>query len=523
MRSYVRVIFRVDASLVMGHGHVRRCLSLAEELKQRGAEVAFVCRDHIGHLGDLIRQSGYQLYFLTASEQPLLIRESDLPLASWLGVSWEQDAQETISAIEGHFVDCLVVDHYAIDYRWHKRLRQRVNKIFVIDDLADRRLDCDFLLDQTYRREAEAYLPWVSKNCRLFLGSQYALLRSEFALNRYKAIEKRKHASSVKRILISVGGVDAENITSAVLQELAKISWQHPPIIDVVLNRKSPSYKLVLEQIRHMRFKVNLLSYVDNMAELMLQADLSIGAGGTTSWERCSLGLPSVVLKTAENQASVVKNLENANVIIAGIDKSDIDGNLSDIVSQIVNQPSRLMHLSLTSMHVADGLGARRLAAYVKPFNDNQYFDIRDAYITDAELMYEWQSDPLTRKYSHNTEMPVFTEHKKWLAMKLSDVRCSIYMIEFKGQAAGVVRLDQVSVSGCGIPCLLISIYLSPSHYQRGLGNLALKWVSYVYRNCDIKAEIHSENIASLKLFSKAGFISNDIPGCYMKHATAME
>jgi UDP-2,4-diacetamido-2,4,6-trideoxy-beta-L-altropyranose hydrolase len=281
---------RADASLDIGSGHVIRCLTMADELRRKNATIQFVCRDFQGHLCHIIESRGYK---------PVLLPEANgsrtneaVPIhAAWLGADWQTDAEETKAVIGDKPADWLIVDHYAIDSRWHAHLRDSVSHIMVIDDLADRRLDCDILLDQTFGRNGGDYDLLVPKGCKILAGSQFALLRPEFAMAREQALRRRREFRGVSQILVSMGGVDPTNVTGIVLDVLALMVWKNGhPRVEVVLGSSAPHLEGIREKVASHPLPVSLRVDTPDMASLMSVADLAIGAAGTTSWERCCLG-----------------------------------------------------------------------------------------------------------------------------------------------------------------------------------------------------------------------------------------
>ena len=207
----MNIIFRTDASLDIGTGHFMRCLTLADALRERGAECRFVCREHAGNLLDVIRQRGFEAYGLPLGDAVTAksdVSDNLLPLhAAWLGADWASDAEQTLAAIGDTKFDWLIVDHYALDARWEHRLRCSCHRLMVIDDLADRVHDCDLLLDQNLGRTAADYKERVPATCTVLAGAQYALLRPEFAALRAYSLERRAHPK-LKRLLITMGGVE---------------------------------------------------------------------------------------------------------------------------------------------------------------------------------------------------------------------------------------------------------------------------------------------------------------------------
>ncbi|MES9905365.1 MAG: UDP-2,4-diacetamido-2,4,6-trideoxy-beta-L-altropyranose hydrolase [Sedimenticola sp.] len=359
----MHVVFRVDASISMGIGHVMRCLTLAEVLKRLDVKTTFITRMHQGNIADEILVQGHEVLLLPELKSGFQRCRGDVAHAAWLGVTWEQDAEETISAINGRSPDWLVVDHYALDARWHRSLCSQVGRIFVIDDLADRDLDCDLLLDQTYGRDEKVYHELIHKRTRVLTGSHYALLRQEFAEFRSHAIERRKHYKVINRILISMGGTDPRNATITALKGIKRVSWAMPPTLDVVLGSKSPCLESVKRMVSLQQFNATISTDASNMAERMLEADIAIGAAGTTTWERCCLGLPTVTICMAENQSGIARGVSKAG---ASIDAGDVNQiaakDIQNSVQLLVDDIGLATKISERCFLMVDGQGAARVA-----------------------------------------------------------------------------------------------------------------------------------------------------------------
>ena len=296
----MNVAFRVDASQQIGTGHVMRCMTLATGLANQGAKITFVARHMPDYLQELITSQGFSLSLLNGTGQRL----DELAHANWLGTSQQQDADETIGIISSGIWDWLIVDHYALDIRWEKALRNSVKKIMVIDDIADRNHDCDILLDQNYYVDMDVrYQNKVPADCNILVGPKYALLRDEFIEAR-KTIKPRD--GIVKRILVFFGGVDAQNYTGLTIDALSTLK-EYEFKVDIVLASSHPNKNQIIASCLSNGFS----SYVqtDRMAELMAAADLAIGAGGSTTWERCCLSLPSMVISTGDNQVKQLHDL----------------------------------------------------------------------------------------------------------------------------------------------------------------------------------------------------------------------
>lgn len=359
--SHLKVVFRADASLQIGTGHVMRCLTLADALRQKGAQCTFVCRPNVGHLLGLVAQRGHKALAL-GEQQQNFNGPADPAHAAWLGTSWADDAEQTMHALLGQTVDWLVVDHYALDARWEEALRTQAKRIMVIDDLADRSHACDLLLDQTFGRLAADYRPLVPDGCQLLCGSKYALLRPEFAALREYSL-KRRAQPVLKELLINMGGVDKDNITGAVLRALQSRSLPEDCRLTVVMGQTAPWLKNVQDLAFSMQRPVRVLVGVDNMAQLMADSDLAIGAAGATSWERCCLGLPSIMLVVADNQLQVAKGLEEAGAALLCLSDQGLSKQLAVLLAKLCADSEQIALLSKAAAKVANGTGAGAVLA----------------------------------------------------------------------------------------------------------------------------------------------------------------
>ncbi|WP_417536707.1 UDP-2,4-diacetamido-2,4,6-trideoxy-beta-L-altropyranose hydrolase [Methylophaga sp.] len=310
----MRIAFRADASVQIGTGHVMRCLTLADALRAQGHECLFICRDHPGCLSELINQRGYELHLLTHKIPTDLENESDnlLAHAEWLGVPWQKDAEQTNRVLSGQTVDWLVADHYALDSRWERQIASKVKRILVIDDLADRKHQADILLDQNAlgERIKERYRDLVNLQCGLFLGPQYALLGQEYRLLASAMPERDGHVS---RVLIFVGGSDPHHLTEQYLEALASPPFKHLAV-DVVIGKNHPSPEKV-GKIVESRDGARLYTGLPSLSALLVRADLILGAGGATNWERMCLGLPAIVVSVARNQESINEELDHLSLL----------------------------------------------------------------------------------------------------------------------------------------------------------------------------------------------------------------
>lgn len=355
-------MFRADASLEIGTGHVMRCLTLADELRHQGHQCCFICRDHEGHLGELIVRKGYELHLLSGSglAQEPPTEAMDNPHAGWLGVSWHQDAEQTREVLSAMEADWLVVDHYALDADWERCVAESVDRILVIDDLADRQHECSMLLDQNLGRVASDYDQRVPTDCVRLIGPRYALLRPEFASLRERSLVRREHPE-MKRILVSLGGVDRDNVTGRVLDALADAARPRDTELDIIMGASAPYLAEVRAQAAEMPFSATVQVNVSDMAERMCLADVSIGAAGGTSWERCCLGLPAVLVVLADNQVSGAAALERAGAALVISEPEALKAELPSVLARM-SDPATLQAMSHAAAEVTAGEGASMVA-----------------------------------------------------------------------------------------------------------------------------------------------------------------
>lgn len=308
----MKVIIRVDASTAIGSGHVMRCLTLASRLKKENNDIYFVMRDLAGNLIELVEKAGFVVFIL-----PCAKKQTDLNgYENWLTVKVAADAAETLSVVREKLgtVDRVIVDSYAIDYRWERALREVAKEIMVIDDLANRRHDADILLDQNFYLDKDTrYNGLVPANCKLLLGPENALLREEFYTEKKRL---RQRDGSLKNILVFYGGSDLTGETTKAIQALVILREKcHADFTVTVVVGLSNARR---EKIKNLCQKYSYIKYlcqVNNMAELMNKTDLMLGAGGSTTWERLFLKVPALVTAVADNQVQGAIDCASAGII----------------------------------------------------------------------------------------------------------------------------------------------------------------------------------------------------------------
>ena len=356
----VKVVFRTDASVNIGTGHVIRCLTLAKVLRRNGANCQFVCRNHYGNLVELIQKEGFPTIELKTN-QPNKNNQQHTRSApnysEWLGVDMALDARQTIDGLAGKAVDLLVVDHYALDYRWEEMLRPYTRVIMAIDDLADRAHDCDLLLDQNLAADMlSRYDRRLPSGCVKLLGPSYALLQEEYARLHSNFLLRQY---PVKRILIFFGGTDSHNCTGLSISAFLSLS-RDDIALDVVINPRDPKAMEIIEMANN-NPAIKIHNRLPSLAGLIRKADLAIGAGGATTWERCCLGLPAIVITVADNQVPVAKMLAAEGIInwVGHYDSISVEL-LADSLREVLVR-SDLVAWSRKCIELVDGMGSNRV------------------------------------------------------------------------------------------------------------------------------------------------------------------
>lgn len=357
MADRALVVFRVDASLEIGTGHVMRCLTLADVLQTKHARCIFVMRNLPGNLESLVKSKDHEVRMLPErgpSDSEVLTGHE-----GWLRTDWQTDATDTIAAMDGLQPDWLVVDHYAIDARWERALAGSAKSLLVIDDLADRPHACDVLLDQNLGRRQSDYDGLLPLGAVRLLGSKYALLRPEFGQKRAYSLARRQ-SGAVETILVSMGGIDIENITADVLGALANIEELESCQIIVVLGGSSPHAEKVSGLVQRMRLNTRILVNVSDMASLLSDVDLAIGAAGGSAWERCCLGLPSLLVVMADNQKQGTDALDKTGAALSVGDRKQVSEHLAGAVRMMLD-PVKTRTMSNRAASLCDGQGASRV------------------------------------------------------------------------------------------------------------------------------------------------------------------
>jgi len=508
------VLIRCDASLSIGSGHVMRCRTLARELQRRGAAITFLCRRQSGDLIGLLEQ---EFAVLALPEQPLAScegLEGRALYSAWLGCSQAKDAADCLQALATTAgiagATWVVVDHYGLGASWEAQLLDGlagvpIPRLLVIDDLADRPHQADLLLDQNFFGEIteQRYQGLLPAHCRQLLGPHYALLGPEY-FQLHPLVPTR---TELRRVLVFFGGVDAANLTGQAIEALMAPELAHLAV-DVVLGLQSP-HRAAVQALVAQRPGTTLHEPLPSLAGLIARADLALGAGGATTWERACLGLPSLVVSVAANQRPFAEALDQASHLQFLGDAASVD--VAQIRAALL---ARLTYLSNSAVgrDLSDGWGAARLATTL--LGVQQPIRLRPAAATDEALLLRWANDPQVRDNSFSQDPIVAADHHTWFtAGLLNPNRLQLIACDADGCALGQIRFDRDPATAEAMIDLSLDRAarghgLAPELVCQGLQLLEQHWGAAT----TAVAEVLSSNAASQATFARAGFVPDAPP-----------
>lgn len=464
--------FIFEAGPAIGIGHAMRCITLADRLSYFGWQCSLAGFAQTAEVVGQLLGNRYE----------------------YLGV---QDGA-SLDRPDRHW-DLIVVDHYKRDATFETPLRRQAGQVMAIDDLADRPHDVDILLDQGGLRQAADYANLVPAHCRFLLGTDYALLKPDFA---EQAPDRRERP--LRRILVSLGGADPDNVSGRILATITRVM---PDVgIDLVVTAVMPHLAVLRQQAARLP-QVTLHVDKHGLADLMRQADLGIGAGGMTSWERCATGLPSLVVQIAKNQKDVLAALCQAKAAVSlELPDSGLELRLERALLELQAEPARLAMMAKAGRHLCDGRGAERVFSALagqELSKSGRIIALRAVGAQDCEQLFQWQSIAEVRRFARNPQAPRWEEHKAWFMARYWQPDRFWTMILCDGALAGFVRLDPRADMKTGME---VSILLDPRFHGEGIGRAALALIRRAVPGRDFWAFVMSENKASRAMFASANY-----------------
>jgi len=484
--SRMRVLIRADASETIGHGHIMRCLTLAAALAKAGAECRFICRELPGHAQALISRYDFPVNLIPGSE-----------LSSAEAIA--EDAKLTLQFAglwQPHWV---IVDHYELNAEWQSALKSTGCRLLALDDWPHRQHQSDLLLDQNLAADAEAYSTWTDSTCRILTGAHFSLLRPEFMR---KKVNRIYSENNQLKILINLGGADLSGYSADILEQLMPLAQRLNLQLVVLVNQRSVSYTQIAEKITtgYYPFTVQLQSYCQDMCSLYDSVDLAIGAGGISTWERASRGLPAALVVIADNQQATAQAAVSAGMAVNIGDftrsaKLDLPA-----LADVLKNPQQLQQMSQCAAALFDGCGAERIVREML-LKSRQDLQLTAARPQDCTLFYQWQKEPGARRFFRNPQVPVWSDHRSWYLKILPSRSVILYKIMLCGMAVGYIRLDIHNRRDAEI-----SVLVARRFQGLGLAAIALNLCASVHSERRLYAAIKNGNYASRRSFRLAGF-----------------
>jgi len=471
-------VFRFDAGPEIGGGHAMRSATLMSAMQDAG-----------WHCLRMVNEATRRHLGLELSDPHLVLVEGDEIAA----------AQKLAQG--GFRAALLVVDHYGLGKAFEQAARGFAGQVVVIDDLADRDHDADLLIDTTPAQSPGRYVARLPATAQQLLGPQFALLRPQFLAARATACGK----AAGGRILVNFGAIDRENATSLALDAL--VACGAAADADIVMGGRAPYLTAVASRAAQVGARLHV--DVADMARIMADAELCIGAGGTGVFERCALGLPSLLVGIAGNQRDNIAALCDLGVAenggwIGSLTASAMAGQIDGLLRNKV----RLEAMRRAAMTLVDGRGVQRIMLALcdgSRIRDGARLRLRLAEPSDEDLLLEWQRAPETRRYARNPAPPEAEEHRHWFAARLASPHNFICMGEVAGAATGMLRLQRVG-DALGRPIFEISILTAPDRHGGGIARAMLAEARKLLPGAEFLAQILEGNEASRKLFAAAGF-----------------
>lgn len=484
------IAIRVDASRAIGTGHVRRMIALAGALRDCGAQVRFITRDLGLDVPAMLADAGSGCSLLSApTGEPV---ESDVPHGHWAGVDQADDAADTLAALHAD-TDWIVVDHYGFDARWHRAVAQGAGcRIAVIDDLADRAIDADVVVDHNFAGDHRAkYADRLERRASVLGGPRFALLGPAYA-----DAPRHQPRDMVGSIGIFLGGVDQANLSATALDAIDLTGFHGP--VEIVSTAANPNLAELRARAAQ-RPATTVVTDLPDLAAFFARHDVQIGAGGGATWERCCIGAPTLLLVVADNQLAVAPALRDTGVVatpdpIRALDAPALAAALGPLLTDAGHRQS----LSRRSRELVDGLGARRVA--LRLLADS--LRVVPATIDHAALMHRWRDHPATRGVSRNSGTIDWGDHLAWLERTLADPAKALMVGMIGDIPVGVIRFDRLDARSAEV-----SLYLDPALHGLGLGRaLLLAGERAAAAGIDVHAEVLEGNAGSAGLFDSAGY-----------------
>ena len=485
MELHPPLLIRADASVSIGTGHIMRMIALGQAWQAQGGEVHFLCAEITPALEQRLASEGFHLLRIDAT----LGSQEDLSETMHLiAETLRADRQNARVVLDGY--------HFGSDYQLG--IKTAGFTLLVVDDYGHADFyHADWVLNQNISAREELYAK-RSPATKLLLGPKFAILRKEFLA--YKGWQ-REIAPVAKKILLTLGGSDPDNVTLQVIQALIDLDLH----VKVVIGGSNPHLREIENFIQSQNDSTALIEVVvnaTNMPELMAWADVAVAAAGSTCWELAFMGLPNLVFILADNQVEIAEGL-SARQVATSIGRPSPDALVCfrEKLGQLAVSHAERHRISQVSRELVDGSGAKRVVAGMVADS----LLLRRVEPGDFKVLWEWANDPLVRQSSFEVDSIPWEEHLEWCNRKIADASCYFYLVGFQsGEPVGQVRFDIENQQA------IVSIGLASCQRGRGLGlAVLLKATARFFENSNSKkihAFIKPRNHASMRLIEAAGF-----------------
>ncbi|OGS47954.1 MAG: UDP-2,4-diacetamido-2,4,6-trideoxy-beta-L-altropyranose hydrolase [Euryarchaeota archaeon RBG_16_68_13] len=474
------LLVRVDASPEIGLGHGMRCLALAQGWKDAGGDVCFALAESLPAFEQRLKRERFEIV-------PLPVRPGTA-----------EDASRTAAVARERQAPWVVVDGYRFGPAYQRTVKESGTRLLIFDDRGHAGdYSADLVLNQNISARPETYSRRAS-HTRLLLGPRYVMLQRNFRMRRPA---KRKAPPIGRKFLVTIGGVDAHNVTLNVIRVLERTS------IDslegrIVLGGGNPHLESLEAAVRASPGRLRLERDPPDMSELMAWADLAIGASGTTSWELAYMGVPSLLIATADNQREVAESLDRAGMAKSlGWHEALTESRLTEALREIAESRPMREEMSRRGRELVDGQGVPRVLAEMKA----SLLALRPVTERDARLLWEWANDRSVRSVSFTPDSIPWENHVKWFEAKRKDPNCRFYLaVDPLGVPLGQIRFDAQGEAA------EVSVSLDARFRSRGYGSaLILAGSRKVFDESRVKllhAYVKEGNEASVRAFVRAGY-----------------
>ncbi len=478
----MNLLIRADASVAIGTGHVMRCLALAQAWQDAGGQATFAMAETT-----------------TAIEARLACESCEVvPVASPPGSAG--DASQLTALAQHRNFEWIVVDGYCFSAEYQLALKNAGLKVLFIDDSGRaKHYFADIVLNQNVHADEKMYEAREAYT-RLLLGPRYCMLRREFAPWREW---KREIAAIGRRVLVTVGGSDAENLTGRLIEALV-LAKSQPLEATVVIGGSNSHFAKLQKLAAESAKQISMMRDAQNLAKIMADSDVAVSAAGSTCWELCLLGLPSLLIDVAPNQTDIAKELARRGCAIHLGDRGVLAKEVARQLDILLQLHERRQILSERSRMLVDGCGAQHVVSALRGGNGLRLRRVRRE---DSHLLWEWANDAQVRAASFCSDPISWPTHAAWFEQKLAQENCTIFIAEDEeSNPCGQIRFDPRPDGGWEVGVSVAKEARGRGVASRLIGSGVRSMLNGKASSARFHAFVKLDNTASIRAFEKAEF-----------------